>query len=190
VNRHYLKLADPGRLLDLTLAFLEKHDWVRDSGSGPRDPTASEFLARAVGIAAQSVDHLDQVPARLHFLFEYSAADALANAAVRDEAIDARRVITALAEETAKSGPLVDKETFRAVAARVREHTGAKGRALFHPIRLALTGQAEGLELDLAVPLIEQGASVPPSSGIRPILSVVNRAATFLHELEKSGPGA
>jgi hypothetical protein len=81
-------------------------------------------------------------------------------------------VITALAEETAKSEPLVDKERFRAMAARIREHTGAKGKALFHPIRLALTGQAEGLELDLAVPLIERGAALAPSAGIRPILSV------------------
>jgi len=50
--------------------------------------------------------------------------------------------------------------------------------------------EAEGLELDLAVPLIEQGAALAPSAGIRPILSVGDRAAAFLHELEKSGPDA
>ncbi len=44
------------------------------------------------------------------------------------------------------------------MAARVRERTGQKGKALFHPIRLALTGEPEGLELDLAVPAIERGA--------------------------------
>ena len=189
VNRHYLKLASPERLMILTLPILGRQGWIRDSGSGIRDAKVSEFLSRAVAIAAQSVDVLDQVPARLHFLFDYSAAAALGDPAVRREAVDARRVITALAEETAKSGPLVDKETFRAMAARIREHTGAKGKALFHPIRLALTGEAEGLELDLAVPLIEQGAALAPS-GIRPILSVGDRAATFLHELEKSDPDA
>jgi hypothetical protein len=130
------------------------------------------------------------VPARLHFLFDYSAAAALADTAIRGEATDARRVIAALSLEAAKSGPLVDKETFRATAARIREQTGAKGKALFHPIRLALTGEAEGLELDLAVPLIEQGAALPPSSGIRAIFSVADRAAAFLHELEKSGASA
>jgi hypothetical protein len=72
------------------------------------------------------------------------------------------------------------------MAARLREQTGAKGKALFHPIRLALTGEAEGLELDLAVPLIEQGAVLTASSGIRPILTAANRAAAFLHELEKT----
>jgi glutamyl-tRNA synthetase/nondiscriminating glutamyl-tRNA synthetase len=190
VNRHYLKLASPERLMIVTLPILERQGWIRDSGSGTRDAKASEFLSRAVAIAAQSVDRLDQVPARLHFLFAYTAAAALADPALRREAVDARRVITALAEETATSGPLVDKDGFRAMAARIRQHTGAKGKALFHPIRLALTGEAEGLELDLAVPLIEHGAALPPSSGIRPILSVVDRAATFLHELEKPGPDA
>ena len=183
VNRHYLKLASPERLTAVTLPFLEKQGWVRDS-------EASEFLSRAVAIAAQSVDHLDQVPARLHFLFDYSAATALADPAIRGEAAEARRVIAVLSEQTAKAGPLVDKETFRAIAARIREQTGAKGKALFHPIRLALTGEAEGLELDLAVPLIEQGAALSPSSGIRAIFSVADRAAAFLHELEKSGASA
>ena len=36
--------------------------------------------------------------------------------------------------------------------------TGQKGKALFHPIRLVLTGEPEGLELDVAVPAIEHGA--------------------------------
>ena len=39
-----------------------------------------------------------------------------------------------------------------------------KGRALFHPIRVALTGEAGGPELDLAVPAIDRGAALPPSA--------------------------
>jgi hypothetical protein len=79
-----------------------------------------------------------------------------------------------------------DRETFRALAARVRERTGQKGKALFHPIRLALTGEPEGVELDLAVPLIERGAQLA-GDGIRPIPSAAQRAAEFLHELETPG---
>src|SRR5262249_54166306 len=37
VNRHYLKLADPTRLVDLTLPFLERQGWLRDPGSGSAD---------------------------------------------------------------------------------------------------------------------------------------------------------
>jgi glutamyl/glutaminyl-tRNA synthetase len=151
-----------------------------------------------VSIAAASVDRLDQVPARLHFLFDYSATTALSNPAIHAEAMEARAVIVALADDLAKSGPLTDKDAFRASASRVREKTGAKGKALFHPIRLALTGEQEGLELDLAVPLIETGAVLTRSgpegprrsSGVRAIFSAADRAAAFLAELEKSGTHA
>ncbi len=185
VNRHYLKLAAPERLVTLALPFLRQHGWIgQDPGSGILDPKALDFIARAVGIAAQSVDRLDQVPGRLHFLFDYSAQMSLVNAAIRAEAIDARAVIAALADELTTAGPLTDKEAFRALAGRVREKTGAKGKALFHPIRLALTGEQEGLELDLAVPLIEQGAAAR-NVGLRAVFGAADRAAAFLHELEK-----
>jgi len=196
VNRHYLKLASPERLMELARPFVSRQGWLpgTDSPGDPaleiRDSNAREFLTRAVVIAAQSIDRLDQVPARLHFLFDYSASRALADPAVRGEAIEARSVIAALAEETARSGRLLEKDAFRALAARIRQQTGAKGKALFHPIRLALTGEAEGLELDLAVPLIEQGAALGPASGVRPISSAAARAAAFLHELEKPGDAA
>jgi glutamyl-tRNA synthetase/nondiscriminating glutamyl-tRNA synthetase len=181
VNRHYLKIAAPERLVELALPFLRQQGWIGREG---RDPKALDFLAKAVGTAAQSVDRLDQVPGRLHFLFDYSAEASLADPAIRAEATDARAVIAALAGELATAGPLTDKETFRALAGRVRDRTGARGKGLFHPIRLALTGEPEGLELDIAVPLIEQGAAIR-NAEVRAVFSAADRAAAFLLELEK-----
>ncbi len=45
-------------------------------------------------------------------------------------------------------------ETFRAWTAAVRERTGRKGKALFMPLRRALTGRASGPELGPLLPLI------------------------------------
>jgi len=186
-NRHYLKAETGDRLVHLALPFLTQAGWV----STPTMP-ALEFLARAVAVAAASVDRLDQVPARLRFLFDYSAARVLEDPAVRAEAEAARSVIAALAEELASFGPLADRDTFRAAAQRVRERTGAKGKALFHPIRLAVTGEPEGVELDLAVPLIERGASLAAEggTGISRIASAAERSIAFLHELERAGSKA
>jgi glutamyl-tRNA synthetase/nondiscriminating glutamyl-tRNA synthetase len=157
VNRHYLKLAAPARLAALCVPYFQREGWIGE-------PTGAEqaLLESLVPLATASVDRLDQVPARLRFLFDYSAERALADAAIRGEADASRAVIEALAAELATSEPLTDKDRFRALAGRVRERTGAKGKALFHPIRLALTGEAAGLELDLAVPAIEQAAAVLP----------------------------
>jgi hypothetical protein len=50
---------------------------------------------------------------------------------------------------------------------------------LFHPIRVALTGESGGPELDLAVPAIERGAELPRSAGVASIVGARERALTF-----------
>jgi hypothetical protein len=65
------------------------------------------------------------------------------------------------------------------MANRVKERTGQKGRALFHPIRVALTGEGGGPELDLAVPAIDRGAALPPQAGVARIAGSRERAELF-----------
>src|SRR5205823_2976239 len=118
-------------------------------------------------------------------IFSYSAENALADPAIgaemRTEA--ARAVSRALAEELA-SAPRLDRERFRGVANAVRTRTGQKARALFHPIRIVLTGRAEGPELDLVVPAIDRGADLPANSGVPKIIGCRERAAAFVAALE------
>jgi glutamyl-tRNA synthetase len=181
-NRHYLRAADPARLARLAVGYLEREGWVSE-------PTGEDlsYLARVVPLAAASIDRLEQVPVRLRFLFDYSAERALDDAAIRAEVSEqgAGAVVIALAQELRSADRLRDRDAFRAAAARVRERTGQKGKALFHPIRLALTGESEGLELDLAVPAIEAGAELGAASGIRTIAGVRERAASFARLLEE-----
>jgi nondiscriminating glutamyl-tRNA synthetase len=175
VNRHYLKTADAMRLAHLSVPYLREAGWL--SASEPSELDLA-YLAAVVPAAAAVVDRLDQIPARLRFLFDYSAAAALGDPATRGEAAAAAPVIDALAQELRDSQPLLDRDAFRAMAGRLRERTGSKGKALFHPIRIALTGEPEGMELDLAVPFIERGSTLDPSY-LRPILSAADRATAF-----------
>ncbi len=175
VNRHYLKLAEPARLAELSLPFF------RDAGVRlAPDDRGIAFLASAMAMASASVDRLNQVPARLAFLFHFDPAEALVDATVRGEmsAAPARAVVAALAEELA-AAPRLDRERFRAMANRVKAKTGQKAKALFHPIRVALTGRAEGPELDLAVPAIDLGAELPPDAGLPAIIGCRERAAAL-----------
>ena len=179
VNRHYLKMSDPARIANLSVPFFA------DAGL-PMTPDARglEFLAAAMAMATASVDRLSQIPARLSFLFDYDANAALAVAGVREEmsADGARAVARALAEELA-SAPRLDREQFRAVANQVKAKTGQKAKALFHPIRVILTGRAEGPELDLAIPAIDLGADLPAGAGIPAVTGCRERAAAFLAAL-------
>jgi len=181
VNRHYLKTADPVRLAELSVPYFNEAG-IRMS------PNAQglEFLASAMAMASASVDRVNQVPARLALLFDYDAEAALRDPRVCDEmqSDGARGVVTALAGELAQS-PRLDRERFRAAANHVKARTGQKGKALFHPIRLALTGRAEGPELDLAVPAIDRGAELPADAGIPKIPGCRERAAAFVAALER-----
>jgi glutamyl-tRNA synthetase/nondiscriminating glutamyl-tRNA synthetase len=179
VNRHYLKMADPARIAALAVPYFQQ-------AGIPMTPAARgiDFLAGAMAMATASVDRLNQIPPRLRLLFDYDAARALAQPGVRDEmaADGARAVTSALAEELA-SAPRLDRETFRAVANQIKTRTGQKAKALFHPIRVALTGRAEGPELDLAIPAIDRGAELPSDAGVPKILGCRERAAAFVAAL-------
>jgi glutamyl/glutaminyl-tRNA synthetase len=137
-------------------------------------------------MAVGSVDRLEEIPDRLKFLFEFDPGAALARDDVAHVVRDpgARQVIAALPE--AIDGALVNRESFRAMANRVKERTGMKGKALFHPIRAALTGEGAGPELDLAVPAIERGAALPASGGVAPIIGCHARAEAFAEEMRKN----
>jgi nondiscriminating glutamyl-tRNA synthetase len=176
VNRHYLKLAAPDRLAELTVPFLRQRGWVTTPSEA-----AMRYMAEIVPAVAASVDRLEQVPARLAFLFDFDAARALERPDLRAELEAARPVVAALAEELRDATPMVDRDAFRAVANRVKDRTGLKGKALFHPIRVILTAEPEGLELDLGVPAIERGADVTSSgsSGLGHIPGARARAAEF-----------
>ena len=179
VNRHYLKAAEPARLVDLALPY-----FAEAGLSMTPDAVGLSYLASVMPIASSSVDRLNQVPGRLAVLFDFSADAALGDEAVRVEmaTAEAGAVARALAEELA-SAPRLDRERFRAAANAVKVKTGQKGKGLFHPIRIALTGRAAGPELDLIVPAIDHGAELPASCGIPTIVGCRERAAAFVRAL-------
>jgi nondiscriminating glutamyl-tRNA synthetase len=72
VNRHYLKAAAPDRLARLSVPYLRQHEWLSEPS-----PADLVFLERVIPAAAASVDRLEQIPARLKFLFDYSATRVL-----------------------------------------------------------------------------------------------------------------
>jgi nondiscriminating glutamyl-tRNA synthetase len=179
VNRHYLKLADPLRLAGLALPFFR----LAGREMAP-NAEGLAFLASVLPIASGSVDRLDQVPARLGLLFDFSPETALADEELRLEmdTKEAREVAHALAEELQKA-PRLDRERFRAVATQIKARTGQKSRSLFHPIRIVLTGRREGPELDLAVPAIDRGAELSSDAGLPAILGCRERARAFVDAL-------
>src|SRR5436190_2577763 len=183
MNRYYMKMASPARMAAESARFFQVRGFLRR-----KTEIAMAYVESILPMAVGSVDRLEEVPDRVAFLFTYDAAEAVqrpAVAGVLDEP-GAREVVAGL--RGAIGGPLLDRDAFRAMATRVKEKTGQKGKALFHPIRVALTGESGGPELDLAVPAIDRGAQLSPEAGLAKITSARDRARAFAAAVGPTSP--
>lgn len=154
--RHLSRLA-PRELLEVAEPYLESAG-IELPEAGP----AREWWGELLELLRPRCPRLDRFAEALRPLLQPEWTDE-----VRDELDDesARAVLEAFAA-VARRGMLVDDDGFRAAAARVSEQTGARGRALYHPLRLALTGREAGPELAALVPLLERGAALDEGPGV------------------------
>jgi len=166
MNRHYMKEASGARLTRGALPYFVRAGYVTlatDASLG--------YLESLLPMGVGSVDRLEDLPARVAFIFDWQASHAGELVGLEPAG---RAAVSAFAEEIAGQGPL-DREAFRAAASRTRDRTGLKARALFHPIRAALTAAEAGPELDLVVPAIDRGAALGPGAGLVVVKSCAER---------------
>ncbi|MBI3448506.1 MAG: glutamate--tRNA ligase [Acidobacteria bacterium] len=159
LNAHHIRTMDPGRLLDLARPFLAagglKAGGEDSAGRPAGDPDVEAWWARAVAVAAGQMETLRDAPGAVEFLFRSAGGSA-------PDPVEA--AVVATFEKLASGENLAMPGVFRGCAVAAGKATGRKGRELFHPLRLALTGKESGPELDRIVPLIEEGGRL----GIRP----------------------
>ncbi len=178
LNRHYLKVADPARVLQLSRPYFVTHHWLPDAST----PEIDAWMLQLLTIFVPAVDQLDQLPEKTRFIFSVDSTAALANeenAAVFANP-SARAVLEAFAARIAAQPSPVTAEAFKAAMNEVKAATGVKGKDLFHPVRIAITGAHSGPEFDKLVPLIEAGSGLVLPN---PILNVRQRVEGFLAAL-------
>jgi glutamyl-tRNA synthetase len=176
MNREYMKSTPVERLVDRGWGYFAGAAQVTSATAEARGYLAEALLPMAIG----AVDRLEELPERVAFIFNWRPDEAASRVMAEPEGPLA---IRAFADVLSGTGPLVSREAFRAAATRAREVTGLKGKALFHPIRVAMTAADSGPELDLAVPAIDRGAALSPSAGVAPIVSCAVRARQVAERL-------
>jgi glutamyl-tRNA synthetase/nondiscriminating glutamyl-tRNA synthetase len=157
LNRHYISLTDQQTLFELALPHFSRARFV----TAP-DATTREWLNKLIALLAPSVDKLDELPGRAALIFNVDAKAALAveENATMFQSDQAKNVVHTFAQAVrAEKGPLM-AERFKAIMNDVKTKTGAKGKDLFHPVRVALTGSHSGPEFDKLIPIIEQGSAL------------------------------
>ena len=159
VANQHLRTVDAATLADLATPFLQKEGLL----PGEVTPPIRVWLGHLLELLKESIASLDQVPnspgARLVLRFEprVSLAQPEAEAVLRDP--EARQVIRTFTEQLDPKRGLT-LEAYHRAADETGRRTGAKGKSLYRPIRVALSGAVSGPELVRLIPLIEEAAGL------------------------------
>jgi len=174
LNRHYIKQSPPQRIERLAESYFV------GAGLLPENPDehTRAWFAKVVALLGPSVDRLDQLPDRARMIFCYDAAAALAspdNAEVLGGP-KSKEVLAAFAGLVESDPVPMTPERFKAIMNEVKEKTGAKGKDLFHPVRIVFTGSHSGPEFDKLIPILEEGADLQLPQHV---MNVRERLAAF-----------
>ena len=163
-----MKLAEPARLTDLALPYFVAANLL------PADSTneVKTWFAKLLALFVPAVDRLDQLPEKTRFVFRHDveAAKADLENATLIATESSHKVLTALAERVKADSTPVAAEQFKTWMNEIKAETGVKGKELFHPVRIALTGSHSGPEFDKLIPIIEEGSRLnlpQPIPGVR-----------------------
>jgi nondiscriminating glutamyl-tRNA synthetase len=131
-----------------------------------------------VALLVPSVDKLEDLPQRAEMIFRYDAQAAIA-APDNAEVLSAEKtnaVLDTFRKKVEAEAGAISAERFKAIINEVKTETGAKGKELFHPIRIVITGSHSGPEFDKLIPIIETGSALNLPSHV---LSVRERVEAF-----------
>ena len=142
-----------------------------------------DWLENVVEIFIERVDRFSDFPDQLNVLFQYNPQEMDEEIKKEIEGECARKVISRFAQKIADIERF-DYDQFIAITQIIREDTGCKGRELYHPLRIALTTQGSGLDLDKFIPLVEEGARLEMP---RPLKNCAQRISGMLDYLNRRG---
>jgi glutamyl-tRNA synthetase/nondiscriminating glutamyl-tRNA synthetase len=72
----------------------------------------------------------------------------------------ADEVLRAFAQKVESAPQPLTPEHFKIIMNEIKTGTGAKGKELFHPVRLALTRSHSGPDFDRVIPVFEEGSQL------------------------------
>ncbi|MGZ5433925.1 MAG: glutamate--tRNA ligase, partial [Thermoanaerobaculia bacterium] len=106
------------------------------------------WLEEGIDVVKTSIHRLTEVPAALRFVLEYTPPSV------------ERAFAEKLADDLRANGSPTDEAGYKAMVERLKSATGLKGKALFMPLRLAVTGLEHGPELVRSIPLLRHASEV------------------------------
>lgn len=181
LNRQYIKSSPPQVIHEMGTGFLRRAGLLPPNLNG----SVSGWANRVTDLLAPYVDRMEQLPERAGILFNFDPLKAISNPENAEvlKGAKARAVLAGFAKRASQETPLTP-EGFKQIMNELKAETGAKGKELFHPVRIALIGAHSGPDFDRLIPLIEEGSRLSLPVHVK---TVNERVQAFLSALEQHG---
>ncbi|HEY4551726.1 MAG TPA: glutamate--tRNA ligase [Bacillaceae bacterium] len=148
MNNQYMKKLDLDKVAELAMPHLEKAGLIKENRSEEEERWATNLVAlyqEQMSYGAEIVELSSM------FFKDHIEYDEEAKAVLEEEQVP--EVLKAFHEEVSALEPFEADGIKKAIKA-VQKTTGQKGKKLFMPIRVAVTGQTHGPELPNAIELL------------------------------------
>jgi glutamyl/glutaminyl-tRNA synthetase len=169
--------ANPFTAADV-LAILRERGWLTAEPSVEQQAWC-EHAALLLGGHAADRAALAEL---LELVFHYDAREVISR--VESHVVLSRYAARSVLREVALrllDGAALTSERFKEIVTALKEGMELRGRELFHPIRLALAGQAGEGELDRVILLLDEAAAI---SFAAPVKSARERIVEFCSALD------
>ncbi len=173
INSLHIKKLTDERYLELSKEFvLEKYPFLENAYSERK-----EWVLKVINMVKKGLTVLKEIPQEISFLFEYKPweeEDILTLFKEDEKQFEAAKVI---AKKLSELEEITIENLWETVNAVKKE--GFKGKYLFHPLRIVVSGKNSGPEIDVLTESLIEG------KGIENLIPIEKRVKLFLKHFEK-----
>jgi nondiscriminating glutamyl-tRNA synthetase len=150
INAHYLKQTPDEELASLTLPFLQEEGLFNHENLTDEE---KQWIIDFIGAVKEKINHLSEVKEYIHYFLgtRVDEPEGEAKAILQGDTVP--DVLDLFRSKVMAADPL-SAEAAKAILKEITKELKLKGKDVFMPIRIALTGQMHGPDLDRIIALL------------------------------------
>jgi len=178
MNGQYLRAMTTSDLYPLIEQRLESRGLLL-----ARNEQSRAWFEDAISVVQKGADTLEELADAIAAVCRFDPNESLVSDEVREAVADesATKVVEALVDALRADGAPENADAYKELTNRLKESTGQKGKGLFMPIRVAVTGSTHGPELKDLIPLLDRADR---TEGVAHVGSPLERAEAVLGALK------
>ncbi len=155
VSAHYIREADIDRLTRLCIPYLKEAGLISQEDCSSR----YDWIRLVVKVSRDNLSYLSQIGDEAKIFFGKEVA------VENDEAMDILKMehvpgLLNVLKEKVYGADAIDAEFGKTIFKTLKKETGIKGKNLFMPVRIALTGQMHGPEMVEIIEVLGRGTII------------------------------